>query len=155
MSVYQKVTADFYNGIAAGDIEVVEALIDDDFELIVPMSSGVLSGIYKGKKRFLEGVIPLVFSCVDPEQMIFCKNFKIISIFDNMVIAMAQNDGIALSGKPYNQTYFHIMTIVSGKITRLIESFDSALANEALWMENTEDLRPDIPFSLDKMDSNI
>ena len=79
MSVYQKVTADFYNGITAGDIEVVEALIDDDFELIVPMSSGVLSGIYKGKKRFLEGVIPLVFSCVDPEQMIFCKNFKIIS----------------------------------------------------------------------------
>ena len=74
MSVYQKVTEDFYNGIAAGDIEVVEALIDDDFELIVPMSSGVLSGIYKGKKRFLEGVIPLVFSCVDPEQMIFCKN---------------------------------------------------------------------------------
>ena len=39
MSVYQKVTEDFYNGIAAGDIEVVEALIDDDFELIVPMSS--------------------------------------------------------------------------------------------------------------------
>ena len=31
MSVYQKVTADFYNGIAAGDIKVVEALIDDDF----------------------------------------------------------------------------------------------------------------------------
>ena len=104
ISIYQKVTEDFYNGIAAGDIEAVEALIDNDFELIVPMSSGVLSGIYKGKKRFLEDVIPLVFSCVDPEQMIFCRNFKIISIFDNMVIAMAQNDGLALSGKPYNQT---------------------------------------------------
>ena len=50
---------------------------------------------------------------------------------------MAQNDGIALSGKPYNQTYFHIMTIVSGKITRLIESFDSALANDALRANET------------------
>ena len=37
MSIYQKVTEDFYNGIAAGDIEAVEALIDNDFELIVPM----------------------------------------------------------------------------------------------------------------------
>lgn len=55
MSIYQKVTEDFYNGIAAGDIEAVEALIDNDFELIVPMSSGVLSGIYKGKKKIFGG----------------------------------------------------------------------------------------------------
>ena len=34
MSIYQKVTEDFYNGIAAGDIEAVEALIDNDYELI-------------------------------------------------------------------------------------------------------------------------
>ncbi len=137
----------FYISITNGETQVVEDLLSDDFELIVPMENGILSGHYKGKKRFMEDVLPLVFSCVNPEEIVFCKNFKIINSFNNIIISMAQNDGIALSGKPYNQIYLHIMIIEDGKIIRLIESFDSALANDSLWGDSKK-LVPDELFSL-------
>ena len=147
MSQIRDIAEKFYTSITNGEIEVIEDLISDDFELIVPMENGILSGYYKGKKRFMEDVLPLVFSCVNPEEIVFCKNFKIINSFNNTIISMAQNDGIALSGKPYNQIYLHIMTIEKGKITRLIESFDSALANNSLWGDSKK-LIPDELFSL-------
>jgi len=147
MSQIKDIAEKFYTSITNGEIEVIEDLISDDFELIVPMENGILSGYYKGKKRFMEDVLPLVFSCVNPEEIVFCKNFKIINSFNNTIISMAQNDGIALSGKPYNQIYLHIMTIEKRKITRLIESFDSALANDSLWGDSKK-LIPDELFSL-------
>ena len=147
MSEIRNIAEKFYNSITNGEIQVIEDLLNDNFELIVPMENGVLSGHYKGKKRFMEDVLPLVFSCVNPEEIVFCKDFKIINSFNDTVIAMTQNDGIALSGKPYNQIYLHIMTIEEGKIIRLIEAFDSALANDSLWGDSKK-LIPDELFSL-------
>jgi len=147
MSEIRNIAEKFYISITNGEIQVIEDLLNDNFELIVPMENGVLSGHYKGKKRFMEDVLPLVFSCVNPEEIVFCKDFKIINSFNDTVIAMTQNDGNALSGKPYNQIYLHIMTIEEGKIIRLIEAFDSALANDSLWGDSKK-LIPDELFSL-------
>ena len=147
MSEIRNIAEKFYISITNGEIQVIEDLLNDNFELIVPMENGVLSGHYKGKKRFMEDVLPLVFSCVNPEEIVFCKDFKIINSFNDTVIAMTQNDGIALSGKPYNQIYLHIMTIEEGKIIRLIEAFDSSLANNSLWGDSKK-LIPDEDFSL-------
>jgi len=147
MSQIQDIAEKFYTSISNGEIGVIESLLSSEFELIVPMENGVLSGHYKGKKRFMEDVLPLVFSCVNPEEIVFCKDFKIINSFNNTIISMAQNDGITLNGKPYNQIYLHIMTIEEGKIIRLIEAFDSSLANNSLWGDNKE-LIPDREFSL-------
>ena len=149
MSEIRNIAEKFYISITNGEIQVIEDLLNDNFELIVPMENGVLSGHYKGKKRFMEDVLPLVFSCVNPEEIVFCKDFKIINSFNDTVIAMTQNDGIALSGKPYNQIYLHIMTIEEGKIIRLIEVFDSSLANNSLWGDSKQ-LIPDEDFSLKK-----
>ena len=147
MSKISNVAKIFYTSISNGNIEIIENLLSDDFELIVPMENGILSGHYKGKKRFMEEVLPLVFSCVNPEEIVFCKDFKIINSFNDTIISMAQNDGITLNGKPYNQIYLHIMTIEEGKIIRLIEAFDSSLANNSLWGDSKQ-LIPDSEFSL-------
>ena len=147
MSQIKDITEKFYTSISNGEIEVIDNLLSNEFELIVPMENGVLSGHYKGKKRFMEDVLPLVFSCVNPEEIVFCKDFKIINSFNDTVIAMTQNNGIALSGKPYNQIYLHILTIEEGKIIRLIEVFDSSLANDSLWGDSKQ-LIPDEHFSL-------
>ena len=147
MSQIKDITEKFYTSISSGEIKVIDSLLSNEFELIVPMENGILSGHYKGKKRFMEDILPLVFSCVNPEDIVFCKNFKIINSFNNIIISMAQNDGIALSGKSYNQIYLHIMTIEDRKIIRLIESFDSALANDSLWGDSKK-LIPDKLFSL-------
>ena len=147
MNEIREIAEKFYISITNGETQVIEDLLSDDFELIVPMENGILSGHYKGKERFMEDVLPLVFSCVNPEEIVFCKDFKIINSFNDTVIAMTQNNGIALSGKPYNQIYLHIMTIEEGKIIRLIETFDSALANDSLWGDSKK-LIPDELFSL-------
>ena len=149
MNQIKDIAEKFYTSISNGEIEVIENLLSREFELIVPMENGVLSGHYKGKKRFMEDVLPLVFSCVNPEEIVFCKDFKIINSFNNTIISMAQNDGITLSGEPYNQIYLHIMTIEEGKIIRLIEAFDSSLANNSLWGDSKQ-LIPDEDFSLKK-----
>ena len=147
MSQNRDIAEKFYTSITNGEIQVIENLLSDDFELIVPMENGILSGHYKGKKRFMEDVLPLVFSCVNPEKIVFCKDFRIINSFSDTIISMAQNDGVALSGKSYNQIYLHIITIKEGKISRLIETFDSALANNSLWGDSKK-LIPDELFSL-------
>tara|TARA_B100000676_G_scaffold12430_1_gene11312 strand:- start:122 stop:577 length:456 start_codon:yes stop_codon:yes gene_type:complete len=147
MSQNRDIAEKFYTSITNGEIQVIENLLSDDFELIVPMENGILSGHYKGKKRFMEDVLPLVFSCVNPEKIVFCKDFRIINSFNDTIISMAQNDGVALSGKSYNQIYLHIITIKEGKISRLIETFDSALANNSLWGDSKK-LIPDELFSL-------
>ena len=147
MSQNRDIAEKFYTSITNGEIQVIEDLLSDDFELIVPMENGILSGHYKGKKRFMEDVLPLVFSCVNPEKIVFCKDFRIINSFNDTIISMAQNDGVALSGKSYNQIYLHIITIKEGKISRLIETFDSALANNSLWGDSKK-LIPDELFSL-------
>ena len=147
MSQIEDIAERFYTSISNGEIEVIESLLSSEFELIVPMENGVLSGHYKGKKRFMEDVLPLVFSCVNPEKIVFCKDFRIINSFNDTIISMAQNDGVALSGKSYNQIYLHIITIKEGKISRLIETFDSALANNSLWGDSKK-LIPDELFSL-------
>ena len=53
MSQISNVAKIFYTSISNGNIEIIENLLSDDFELIVPMEEGVLSGQYKGKNRFL------------------------------------------------------------------------------------------------------
>ena len=149
MNQIKDIAEKFYTSISNGKIEVIESLLSSEFELIIPMENGVLSGHYKGKKRFMEEVLPLVFSCVNPEEIVFCKDFKIINSFNDTIISMAQNDGISLNGKSYNQIYLHIMTIEEGKIIRLIEAFDSSLANNSLWGDSKQ-LIPDEDFSLKK-----
>ena len=145
------VIEEFYHAIANGEAARVADLVDDRFELVVPGNDGVLHGHYRGKEAFLTKIFPTVFSGVDPSQITFCKQFKIVSADGENVTALTQNDGIALSGKSYNQLYGHIFRIKGGKIIRLIEFYDGLLAQDALW-KNTPTVTPDASFSLDAID---
>ena len=141
----------FYGSISGGDAETLEKLLDENFELIVPTAGGVLSGRYIGKARFLADIIGTVFGCVTPEDIIFCKNVEIICAEGDKVVAIAQNDGVASSGKTYNQVYAHILTVQNGKLTQLIEFFDTHLANQALWKPGMDEVTPDEVFSFTQL----
>jgi len=62
-------------------------------------------------------------------------------------VAMAQNNGLALTGERYDQIYIHIFKVRDGQIRAIIECFDSALANLALWGASAA-LVPDEPSAL-------
>ncbi len=137
----------FYQSIASANSDALAEILDPNLELVIPISDGVLSGHYKGKARFMTEILPTVFSCVNQDEITFCKNYKIIVEGDTTIVAMAQNFGLASSGARYDQVYIHILTFQEGKLVRLIEYFDSALANRALWGD-IANLSPDSPFNL-------
>ncbi len=129
----KQIVDQFYDAVRTGNVRALEALIAEDFCLICPAQHNVLSGVYQGKNRFFEDVLPLVFRCVDPEEIRFCAEHQIVADAGEVVVAVAQNDGVALTGNRYDQIYLHIFKIREGQIVALIEGFDTALANHALW----------------------
>ena len=137
----------FYEAIRTGDTALLDGVIADDVCLICPTQDHVLSGIYEGKQRFFEDVTPRVFGCVNPEEITFCADHRVVFDGGEVVVAMAQNNGVALTGKRYDQTYVHVFKVRDGQIHAIIECFDSALANRALWGAS-EALLPDEPSSL-------
>jgi ketosteroid isomerase-like protein len=141
----------FYEAIRTGDTVLLDRVIAEDFCLICPTQDHVLSGIYEGKRRFFEEVTPLVFGCVNPQEITFCADHRIVFDGGEVVVAMAQNNGVALTGERYDQTYVHIFKVRDGQIHALIECFDSALANKALW-GGCDAVIPDTPAALSNLD---
>ena len=141
---------EFYDAILTGDMASLDRVIAEDFCLICPTQDHVLSGIYEGKQRFCEEVTPLVFGCVNPEEITFCADHLVVFDGGEVVVAMAQNDGVALTGERYDQTYVHIFKVRDGQIRAIIECFDSALANRALWGSSNL-LVPDEPSALSNL----
>ena len=129
----RQIVDQFYDAVRTGNVPALEALIAADFSLICPAQNNVLSGVYQGKNRFFEDVLPHVFGCVNPEEISFCAQHQIVAEAGEVVVAVAQNDGVALTGNRYDQIYLHIFKIREGQIVALIEGFDTALANHALW----------------------
>ena len=140
----------FYEAIRTGDTALLDSVIAEDFCLICPTQDHVLSGIYEGKQRFFEDVTPAVFGRVNPEEITFCADHQVVFDGGEVVMAMAQNNGIALTGERYDQTYAHIFKVRDGQIRALIECFDSALANKALW-DGCDAVIPDTPAALSNL----
>ena len=140
----------FYEAIRTGDTPSLHSLIAEDFCLICPTQDHVLSGIYEGKQRFFEEVTPVVFGCVDPEEITFCAEHRVVFDGGEVVVAMAQNNGLALTGERYDQTYVHIFKVRDGQVLALIECFDSALANKALW-DGCDAVIPDTPAAISNL----
>lgn len=141
----------FYEAIRSGDTPTLDAIIGEDFCLICPTQNHVLSGVYEGKRRFFDEVMPHVFGCVSPEEITFCQAHEVFIDTGAVVVAMAQNGGLARSGERYDQIYLHVFKVRAGKIVALIECFDTALANRALWGD-CDPLMADTPASLSNLD---
>ena len=140
----------FYEAIRTGDTPSLHSLIAEEFCLICPTQNHVLSGIYEGKQRFFEDGTPAVFGRVNPEEITFCADYRVVVDGGEVVVAMAKNNGVALTGERYDQTYVHIFKVRDGQIRALIECFDSALANRALWGAS-DALVPDEPSALSNL----
>ena len=77
----------FYEAIRTGDTALLDGVIADDFCLICPTQDHVLSGIYEGKQRFFEDVTPRVFGCVNPEEITFCADHRVVFDGGEVVVA--------------------------------------------------------------------
>jgi len=148
----KQIIDNFYTAIKSGNNEQLWSLVHDDFTLVCPTRDHTLSGVYKGKSRFFEEVLPCVFGCVDPDKIVFCHEHRILCANDDTVVALAMNEGRARSGELYNQAYLHVFKCLGGQVLTLIEGFDTALANRALWGD-TAALPSDQEFTLATLDA--
>lgn len=146
MSTPRELVNSFYDSIIKGDMELYQSIIHDDYEVSVPANIGVLSGTY-GRAKVLNEVFPTVVGKLNLEDFTFCKNFKIICEDENCIVVICEAEGTSANGERYDQIYAHIFSFLDGKILRLIEFQDTALADRALWGNDTPFLEPDRPFT--------
>ena len=92
----REIVDQFYDAVRAGHVPALEALIAENFCLICPGQDNVLSGVYRGKSRFFEAVLPKVFGCVNPEEISFCAQHQIVAEAGEVVVAVAQNNGVKM-----------------------------------------------------------
>jgi len=151
-TIMKSVVDSFYSAINTGNNDLLGSLVHENFTLVCPTRDHVLSGVYQTKARFFDDVLPCVFGCIDPEAIRFCAEHRILCASEDTVVALAMNKGEALTGKRYDQIYLHVFKCLDGQILTLIESFDTALANQALWVE-TEALPADQNFTMASLDA--
>ena len=151
-TIMKSVVDSFYSAINTGNNDLLGSLVHENFTLVCPTRDHVLSGVYQTKARFFDDVLPCVFGCIDPEAIRFCAEHRILCASEDTVVALAMNKGEALTGKRYDQIYLHVFKCLDGQILTLIESFDTALANQALWGE-TEALAADQNFTMASLDA--
>ena len=146
MTTPRELVNSFYESIIKGDMELYQSIIHDEYEVSVPANRGVLSGTY-GREKVLNEVFPTVVGKLNLEDFTFCKNFKIMCEDENWIVVICEAEGTSISGERYDQTYAHLFSFQDEKIRRLIEFQDTALADRALWGNDTPFVEPDSPFT--------
>ena len=151
-AIMKSVVESFYSAINTGNNDLLRSLVHENFTLVCPTRDHVLSGVYQTKARFFDDVLPCVFGCVDPEAIRFCAEHRILCAGEDTVVALAMNKGEGRTGERYDQMYLHVFKCLDGQILTLIEGFDTALANRALWGE-TPALAADQNFTMASLDA--
>jgi len=91
-------------------------------------------------------LLPVVFGGIDQQNFRFCTELKIIAEDKNCIVGIMEADGQAVNSKRYDQRYVHIFEF-DGKISRVMEFFDTALAAETVLVDAAP-VAPDGPFQL-------
>jgi ketosteroid isomerase-like protein len=103
----------------------------DDGVMIIPGTSP-LSGVWRGRHviytEFMSRV-PQVMG-TGPQHG-FCPTRVVVE--GNAVAVIARARATAISGRPYNNTYFLFFEVRDGLIARYFEGFDSSLAHQAIF----------------------
>ena len=144
MSNSRELVESFYKAITEGDMELYQSIIHDNYEVSLPVKTGVLHGVYS-KEKVLTEVFPLVVSKLNLENFTFCKNWKIVCADENCIVVICEAEGEAVNGERYDQIYAHLFSFEDNKIRKLIEFQDTALADRALWVD-TPPLENSAPF---------
>ncbi len=115
----------FYDAGNRGDMDTCFGFLADDI-VWTSIGSTAVSGIYSDKDNLMANLLGPVFGELKA---------GISSVIDNMIaegdFVMVQSRGTAETndGRPYNNTYCHIMKILNGKIVELTEFCDTKLTS--------------------------
>lgn len=117
-----------YGAMKSGDIEGVLALLSEDVELVIPGLPGVgAAGHWRGRDAARE-----CFRRLGEGQVTERLDFFERIVFGNTVVSRLHVTAVAKkTGKRFESDIAHFFTVVDGKVTRLLDFFDTAVVREA------------------------
>lgn len=145
MSRNRDLVENWYRALETNDLELFQSVQNPD--VIYDISGhSVISGRHKGLDALMTKLLPVVFGGIDQQNFRFCTELKIIAEVKNCIVGIMEADGQAVNSKRYDQRYVHIFEF-DGKISRVMEFFDTALAAETV-LADAAPVAPDGPFQL-------
>lgn len=136
----------WYKALETGDLELFQAVQSPD--VIYDISGhSVISGRFHGLANLMEKILPVVFGGIDFESFRFCTKLKIMAEDDKCIVAIMEADGKARNGERYDQRYAQFFNFTDGKISRVIEFFDTSLAAGSI-LAGAGKVEPDGPFEI-------
>jgi len=146
MPTNRELVESWYKALETGDLDLFQSVQSPD--VIYDISGhSVISGRFHGLDNLMEKILPVVFGGIDFESFQFCRKLKIMAEDDNCIVAIMEADGKAMNGKRYDQRYAQFFNFSDGKISRVIEFFDTALAAESI-LEGADKVQPDAAFEV-------
>lgn len=145
MSANRDLIMHWYKALETVDLDLFQAVHHHNVVYDISGHS-VISGRHQGLAGLMDTVLPLVFAGLNIEKFQFCTNVRIMCEEGDCLVGIMEADGEAANGKRYDQRYVHIFEIRDGKIARVIEFFDTALAADVLFQQTAK--LPSAPFQL-------
>ena len=146
MSKNRECVMNWYKALETGDLELFQSVQHDDVIIDVSGHSAV-SGRFVGLEKLMNEVVPAVFAGINEDKFQFCTKLKIMAEDDGCIAAIMEADGEAANGRRYDQRYAQFFHFRDGKISRIVEFFDTELAKDTI-LANAEKVQPSGPFEL-------
>ena len=114
----------FYEAGNRGDFDACFDMVTDDVTW-TNIGTTALSGTYTGKAELMEKLIGPLFGQL--EAGISSTIHSLIAEGDQ-VVALTSGTATTKDGRPYNNSYCHVIRLRDGKFAEVKEYFDTALA---------------------------
>lgn len=113
----------FYEAGNRGDMDACFDLIADDITW-TNIGTTSLSGTYRGKQEVMDKLLGPLFGQLKAG---ISMDVEALIAEDDYVVALAKGTAETQDGRPYNNTYCHVMQLRDGEIVAVREYFDTAL----------------------------
>ena len=118
-----------YAEISKGNVQPLLDSLADDVEWTI-IGSTVLSGTSRGKQEVIDKLLKPIRARLADGPIVFQPERFIAE--GEYVVMQAHGRAMALSGKPYNNTYCIVCRIVDGKVKEMVDYIDTELITSAL-----------------------
>lgn len=129
----QDVLEALYSALSQGDLATWAGMHAEDVVFNVNGSTPV-SGRTEGKQALMEGILPQLFSRINPDTARIGVNWKCMCADENRAVVIFEGYSETLEGNPYNNRYLQVLEFGDdGLIREVWEFFDTALAENVLF----------------------
>ena len=132
MSDNKIIIQEFYKSLENSDFDSLNNLWHDDVTLTL-IGSTAVSGTFSGKDAAIDLIEKGVLANLEFESVSFADRWNIVAAENDVVVGTMTLKGKSIHRKDYNQIYCQIFTLKDQKIHKLLEFFDTALVEFALF----------------------